>query len=222
MITHFDLPMIYNHYFFLQMSGLPISGGYSQDSNTGSCHSDMGVMPLVPNLGGVKEIEPSPEKPVTSARYFIEFAYYNLVENYRISTRVQNAILNITTLLECIWDSDGWETRCTLTPNWNIILPPITLVLWKQPWRQTHVIQFGTTTYPVGLRSWPKLWLRPASCISTPFPKNKNLSSSKHPLLVQIVETERQIVKLATSVAMVHAYLSHVLDCFDSNNNLII
>ena len=52
--------------FCFQMSGLPLSGGlFSQDSNTGSCHSDAG-MPLL--VGGVKELDPSPEKPVTSAR----------------------------------------------------------------------------------------------------------------------------------------------------------
>jgi hypothetical protein len=47
------------------MSGLPLGGGlFSQDSNTGSCHSDFGM----PVVGGVKELDPSPEKPVTSAR----------------------------------------------------------------------------------------------------------------------------------------------------------
>lgn len=49
-----------------QMSGLPLSAGlFSQDSNTGSCHSDGGLQMIV---GGVKELDPSPEKPVTSAR----------------------------------------------------------------------------------------------------------------------------------------------------------
>ena len=52
------------------MSGLPLGGGlFNQDSNTGSCHSDMGgISAMVPTIGGVKELDPSPEKPVTSAR----------------------------------------------------------------------------------------------------------------------------------------------------------
>jgi tousled-like kinase len=49
-------------------AGLPLGSGlFNQDSNTGSCHSDVGVN-MVPTIGGVKELDPSPEKPVTSAR----------------------------------------------------------------------------------------------------------------------------------------------------------
>ena len=40
---------------------------FNQDSNTGSSHSDVG-MPVMAGVGGVKDMDPSPEKPVQSAR----------------------------------------------------------------------------------------------------------------------------------------------------------
>jgi hypothetical protein len=55
------------------MSGLPLGTGslFSQDSNTGSCHSDVGGgvgLSMMQSIGGIKELDPSPEKPVSSAR----------------------------------------------------------------------------------------------------------------------------------------------------------
>lgn len=52
------------------------SGIYSQDSNTGSCHSTGVVETTVVPAVSTQELDPSPEKPLGSARLEIDIAYY--------------------------------------------------------------------------------------------------------------------------------------------------
>jgi len=51
------------------MSVHPSAGVSSQDSNTSSCHSiGQGDITALPSVAVLKELDPSPEKPVTTAR----------------------------------------------------------------------------------------------------------------------------------------------------------